>query len=391
MAPHILPRFARPAAAWLVLMLVASRAHAQEILLLDPSARAGGMGGASVAVGWGGTPNLWANPALVNASRGFGVQVTTQQLVPGLDGGDLPFATTRLTASIAGLGFSSTGRPLGGDELDFGPPFVALERVRADGFGLSAAGLVDAWFGARGRNLRLSDYADVAWGRQWKRLEVENVLAAFAVGAHDEGWYVRATPIDTRRGVNAPMGGLRIDVAYGHAELDQGHPALSPGGLFGLVPLPVMRRDGAAIHLLWLGPVRTGQPGAAFTDAFRGGLSPVVNLTLAWDRERVERPGFSFSEGSAYDVNHYGLEATVLRLLAARFGYLDDASGLITKPTWGFGLHLPVSRTADVRYDFASWPQSYPRRVYRHEVALRLDPLARWMGGHDDEGEGGTP
>jgi hypothetical protein len=41
-----------------------------------------------------------------------------------------------------------------------------------------------------------------------------------------------------------------------------------------------------------------------------------------------------------------------------------------------------------VRYDFASWPQAYPRRVFRHQVALRVDPLSRWFG---MRGEPGAP
>ena len=153
MAPHILPRLARPAAAWLVLMLVASRASAQATLLLDPSARAGGMGGASAAVAWGGTPNLWSNPALVNAAPGFGVRVTTEQLVPGL--GDVPYRTALLTACFAGIGVSSEGRPLGNADLGGIPAFGYTERLRADGLGVSLAGLADALRGVRGRGVRL--------------------------------------------------------------------------------------------------------------------------------------------------------------------------------------------------------------------------------------------
>ena len=39
-----------------------------------------------------------------------------------------------------------------------------------------------------------------------------------------------------------------------------------------------------------------------------------------------------------------------------------------------------------MRYDFASYPQSYPRRVYRHQVAVRVDPLTRWFGSRGDGG-----
>jgi hypothetical protein len=47
----------------------------------------------------------------------------------------------------------------------------------------------------------------------------------------------------------------------------------------------------------------------------------------------------------------------------------------------------PAGRHGEVRYDFASWPQSYPRRVFRHQVALRIDPLSRWFGLGGEAGE----
>ena len=369
-------------AALLAGALLASRAAAQALPLLDPGARSGGMGGAAVAMGWGGTSDLWLNPAFVSVTPGFGAQVTTQQLVPGL--ADVRFATTTLTAALAGIGVSTTGRPLGGASIHE-EILGELESLRADGFGLSLAGLLDAAGRLSGNPAHVADSADLAWGRQWKRIE-SGGFPSLESATRDEGWFARWTPVDSRRGRTGSGGGMRLDLAYGHSQLDRSQDEMS-SSFFSFEPaarLPVVQRDGGALRLLWFGADTPGEPGAAFTDAFRGGLSPLLNLSLAWDHESVSQSASGAFPAYHDDVDHYGLEATLVRLLVARFGYVDDRNGGITKPTWGAGLRLPLERGSDVRYDFASWPQSYPRRVYRHEVALRIDPLVRWMGGDDD-------
>jgi hypothetical protein len=382
------------AAATILLVCARGGARAQSSVLLDPSARAGGMGGASVAVPWGGTPNLWANPALVGAVPGFSLQATTEQLVPGLDD-DVRFSTTRFVASIAGLGFSSAGRPLGSIDLDYGVShayggpavdvFGGAERIWADGFGVSAASLADAVAAAMGRRARFADWGDVAWGRQWKRIRLDGYLGTPQTSTCDDGWLVRLSPVDSRRGAAPPEGGMRLEFAYGHAVLDADDALLEWSGVPVLTQAPVWRleRDGGAVHLAWYGPARGGEPGASFADAFRGGLGPLLDVTLAADREHVLRPGDT-NPGADFVVRHYGIEATLMRVLTGRFGYVDDRTGGIAKPAWGLGACVPLSRNGEVRYDFASVPQAYPRRVYRHQVAVRVDPLTRWFGSRSE-------
>ncbi len=383
---HRRPTWGRAALAALVMLACAAgRAAAENIEMLDPSARAGGMGGASTALSWGGTPNLWANPALATAQTGFGLQATAEDLLPGV-APDLRFHTARFTASFAGLAYTSSGRPFGAVDLDYGtypgtlvPGFSGDERMWADGFGVSAAGFADLLAAATGHRTRLSDWGDVAWGRQWKRMRMDLAGQAPHASSWDEGWLVRVAPYDSRRASEPPAGGLRAELAYGHAVLDADPAALMFIGFLGpsSAPLWRMRRDGGALRLAWYGPERGAEPGAALTEGFRGGLGPLVEVSLAYDRETTERPGV---DGTRYRVSHYGLEATWLRVLTTRFGYVDDPDGYITKPTWGLGAYLPLSRNGEVRYDFASVPQSYPRRVYRHQVAVRVDPLTRWFG-----------
>ena len=48
--------------AALMVCATAASVRAQVIAMLDPSARSGGMGGASVAVGWSGAGDGWLNP-----------------------------------------------------------------------------------------------------------------------------------------------------------------------------------------------------------------------------------------------------------------------------------------------------------------------------------------
>jgi hypothetical protein len=396
-------RFAAPAlaiaAAALALASACGGARAQTSVLLDPSARSGGMGGASTAVPWSGTPNLWANPALVTAVPGFSAEVTTEQLVPGF-AADVRFGTTRFVASFAGLGYSSSGRPLGAIDLDpgvFNPrgvpwtaSYAGAERVWADGFGVSATSLADAIAAATGHRARFADWGDLAWGRQWKRIRLDGYLGVPRASTYDEGWLARLSPLDSRRGAAPPVGGVRAEIAWGHAVLDASDARLEWSGFPGLVQSPVwrVRRDGGAVRLAWYGPARGGAPGASFADAFRGGLGPLLDLTLAVDHEHVFLPGAGYS-GSDYRVRQYGAEATLVRVLTGRFGYVDDRTGGITKPAWGLGACLPLSRNGEVRYDFASMPQAYPRRVFRHQVAVRVDPLTRWFGARPEGGGAG--
>jgi hypothetical protein len=356
-------------------------ARAQIATLLDPSARAGGMGGASSAVAWSGPPNVWANPALVSAAPGFSAQVTSEQLVPGF-ANDVWFNTTRLTVAFAGLAYTNAGRPLGANDLDygafessFGVIPAGTERVWEHGFGVSAASLADALMALTGRPVRVSDWGDVAWGRQWKRDRTDIAVETGRGSARDEGWLVRFAPVDSRRGMSTPEGGARVELAYAHAVInDRQDPVYFP---LEDVSNDFARgqRDAGALRFAWYGPERDAEPGAALTDVFRGGLGPLVELTLAYDRERTLLRGFPSDKAS-----RYGLEATWLRVLTTRFGYVDDRDGGITKPSWGLGACLPVSRNSEVRYDFASAPQSAQHRVYRHEIAVRVDPLTRWFG-----------
>lgn len=367
----------------------AGAAGAETVSAIDPSARAGGMGGATTALGWGGTPDLWANPALAAVVPGVTVQASAQRLLPGL-ANDLRMRSTSVTFTIAGLSYSTSGRPFGETTLrelvpsfDGSPVVQWTEVLDSRGAAVSLASLADAIAALRGHHGAIGEWGDFAYGRRWKRSVPGGFFGAGSVSMRDEGWFARVVPLDPRRGADVPEGGLRLEFSLAHSVLDgEGTPGrpVSP-------PYALQHRDGAAAHVSWWGPSRGGAPGAAIADAFRGGgFGPPVDVTLAWERERAQRVAFrdvfgtEYPAGPGWTVNHYGLEATFFGLLTGRAGYIDDPSGEIRKPTYGFGACVPLGRGGEVRYDLGSVPQAYPKRVTRHEVAVRLDPVARWFG-----------
>jgi hypothetical protein len=379
-------------AAALVIALAggsAPEARAQFAQSIDPSARSGGMGGAAVAVDGGGTHDLWLNPALAATQPGVFVQSGTQQLVPGL-ALDLQHHATRIGASFAGLALTSSGRPFGGTTLV--QPYVVAqpdtvgnwnglgwdELVEARGAAISLAGVGDALWALAGRSgAPFSRRGDVAWGRQWKRVTSNAMFRQTSFSAHDEGWFVRAVALDTRHGAGAGDGGARVELSWGSSTQD-----LDPSPSWGIGNgVALVDRAGGAVRFTWWGPQRSGEPGGAWADVFRGGFSPLLDVVLAYDHQRTDPRIISRRPDpvlvGTWTVEHYGIEATFSRIATARFGYVDDPSGGITKPAWGLGACLPLRHAGEVRYDFASWPQAYDRRVYRHEVSLRLDPFAR--------------
>lgn len=197
---------------------------------------------------------------------------------------------------------------------------------------------------------------------------------------------MRAVPVDTRRGAGVANGGLRMQLSWGSST--QNVDPSPAAGLGGGVRLG--ERTGTAMRFTWWGPQRAGQPGNAWTDVFRGGFSPLLDVTLAYDHERTDpriAPGRPDPVSIApWKVEHYGCGATLSRVLTGRFGYIDDRDGEIRKPTWGAGVCLPLRHAGELRYDFASWPQAYDRRVSRHELSLRIDSMPR-RGAHRESSE----
>lgn len=349
---------------------------------IDPSARAGGMGGASAAVAWG-APNLWANPAFVAARSGVLVEVHEQRLVPGL-AEDVHHSTTRLAASALGLGISMTGRPLGGTLLDYGiveplwpsTPYVSTERMRGWGFGASAGAIADLVMEALGHRARPGRSADLSFGRQWKDVRVDfGGGVVDETSTFDQGWLARVAIVDNLR-EEAPEGARpwRIELAFGQSVLHGDDAKL----VFFSTPSPLsrLRREGIAARWV-VGPGRAPDlERSRLRRWLRADSEPTWEVTLAFDNELVTAGDDDSSENS-FEAKHMGAEAVGLGVLAARLGRMSDPDGEIEAMTWGLGLRLPVGRHADVRYDWASWPQArgIDERVNRHSVVVHVDPL----------------
>ena len=87
-------------------------------------------------------------------------------------------------------------------------------------------------------------------------------------------------------------------------------------------------------------------------------------MGLAYDHERQPEAAFA--------VDHYGLEANVLRLLSLRVGYISYRKSGIEGLTYGGGLSLPIGPWGSVGYQLASVPLS--GRQFRQGWSVWLEP-----------------
>ncbi len=373
----------------LLVALAVPRAGAQVLPGAETSARAGGMADAGAAVGWGGRLDLRANPALVALAPGITVTTEASDRLPGT-GFDARLRETGFALSAFGVGLASAGRPWGGTDLAIsstvqlagGPePIGWSERLEAKSAAISAAGLADglgALLGLDGPHV--GDWGDIAWGRTWKRATTDAPFLFWEQAVfRDEGWIARVVPIDTRRGSDVPGGGLRVEASFARTSLNG-----ITGGSTALASLTdEEQRTGAGLHLTWWGPSRESAPGAGWIEPFRGAASPPVDVTLAWDRvTSTSRPSAFLLIPSAVTsrvVHDLGAEVALFGLVSGRLGAVSDGPGGIQHPAWGWGARLPFGAYGELRYDFASLPSTFVKRPHRHELALRVDPLARWL------------
>jgi len=364
--------------AALVLAAVAqtSAAYAQgtaRSMDIDASVRSSGMGGASDAVFWGGDPNFWANPALLGYHEGLRYLWSRTKLVPGL-ADDVIFTTHRGTAGWGGIGLAAGVIRLNyGQSVAVDPSgnptgtFESHETIAVQALGVSASRLVTAVAGVRGAP-RVLDYADVAVG--WARKDVDVVLAPIDGGAsgvtHDWGMLVRISPMP--QGLASQTAGVFLDLAYAHAVLNYDDTRF----LFAnSAPAPATRshRNGFAARSGFL-RVPGQEPGSWVARGFE----PLAVVGFALDQEH--NAGGDLDPG--YDVERWGVEATLFNVTTLRIGHVTDRSGDIDGGTFGFGFGLPFGDFAGVRYDYATIPQATSSDlpdVRRHAVTAWIDPI----------------
>ncbi len=383
------------------------------ILQFDPSARAGGMGGAGSAVWWGQAPDHWANPALLGYHRGLRYEFARHPLAQGI-APDIHFEAQRLTFGIAGIGLLATGPReylldmgwlQGTDEL--GQPTESYHSymvARTWGVGISLAGLVDAVrLDPEGDGDGLSRHLDVAVGIVEK--EFADFLApewlvpggsSGTIADRDLGLLVRVTPLNTvgreeaaagpLGPIQALSGGLRLDLGYARSVQNSRerwiiHTDASQGD-----PMPKMHRRGVAVHLA------TGLP-----DRWRDGLTgrrlgwvaesltPLLSWGYAWDEvtagirwiEAEQR--FEFARDESDQEHSRGWELSLANIYHIRRGRLRYSIGQVEGPTEGWGLSLPLGRFAGWRYDEARVPQAEGLpRSWRRSWTVFFDGFELW-------------
>jgi hypothetical protein len=360
------------------------------IQTLDPSIRASGMGGASAAVFWGGDPNDWANPGLLGYHRGVSLTHGRTQLVPDL-ADDVFLKTDRITLGLWGVGVSLVGRPfkgLGRARLDLGESMAtdgggfetgmlrSYEDLYSFGLGVN---LIESTENAIARRLHsphpISRYGDISLGYAMKKVDVQHSPqwagsnGGFRTGSvkiQDAGLVVRLTPINTiddsgfpfigeaLTKATKPLGGLRLDVAYGRSKQNVGRRHIAY--VEQEQPDPIVRtgNHGWAVRgALGLPPFAQEPLKEAGLGFLAEGLTPLIQIGVAWDRSHVEWPDWNEP-----DVRNRGWEITIANVYTLRRGHIEDKSGPIIDDTSGWGLGFQVGRFGGFRYDRAVVPQA---------------------------------
>ena len=382
----------RPWLVWLLLLAggpAGRPAHAQgmgAVQDLDTSIRAAGMGGATTAVTWG-EPGTWGNPAALARTRGIAWLEGDTRLAPQLPG-DSRFVSRRFLVGGAGIGALLMGEPvddLGRARIDHGTQegtdpvgnptgtWEIGERIEAWGVGASPLRLVNALRAALAPGCApFVPRLDLAFGYQRKRTRV--VLSPGVVAEaenHDWGATGRyaVLPGDAEGRL------ARCEVSAGFAELnaDEGSGFdFGPSGTAG--PSTRLRRLGVAARAVLPFGARVTPAGAPWS-WWPVGVPSAIVLGLAYDRD-VRTAGGS---GPRHELDHWGLEATFMDILAGRIGYVNDPDADVTDFTFGLGLRAPIGQWASLGYDWARVPQaSGLDRLDRHGWSAWLHPGAIW-------------
>jgi hypothetical protein len=346
--------------------------------LFDTSIRSAAMGGASAAVTWG-EPGVWANPATLAGVNGIGWVAGHTKIATLLEGDNI-FASQRLILGGGGIGVSLMGKPISGlgkarvDLPGFASlPFVTPEEPfdQTEGFavGGSPLKLIESVLKLSKMSPRaLTSFGDVAVGYQGKTSTASN--GSFTFGLADTyDWGVTGRLVVSRWwGPDAPF---RVNLSGAYSQINMltseskqlGETATQfdrTAVALRVSPAPPSERSSTPPSLPW----------------WRPGDVPELTMGLAYDHERrhFEPFGLGFSK-----IDHYGLEATVFRLLALRLGYLSDHDDDINGMTYGGGITLPIGPWGSVGYELASVPFGVDvEREFRQGWSVWLDPTRLW-------------
>lgn len=388
-------RFGLELAASILATLALSFATARAQVIFEPapppitldietSIRSAAMAGAGAAVFWG-EPDVWANPATLAGLRGVSWVQGHTNLSPSFSN-DIVFDSQQLLIGGAGVGASLMGQPftgLGKARFDSGPitlggtpvdpqTFSLFEETQSFGLAISPLRLLDALRADRDPDhARLTDVGELAFGYQTERTHAgfEPSLSGgtFGEGESDD-WGVSGRLALGR--LWWPAAPLRLDLAAAYSDLNQ---VKESGGSFAGPPTR-FRRGAVALHAAERPPAERASPPASSPWWWPAGV-PRFTATLAYDHDL--RTELAFDRES--EVDHVGLEAELLQLLALRVGYLSDPERNIRAVAYGGGVTLPVGPWGRAGYQYASEPLAEglkPR--FRQGFFVWVDPARIW-------------
>jgi hypothetical protein len=350
-------------------------------LQFNTSVRAEGMGGAGIAVPWGGDVNNWANPALLAFRPGVRYDRMESQLVPDL-ADEIFIHSNQVTVGAYGVGLLFAQGPMDGVFLDMGnqistnddgtqgPTFDSWMKAQYHGIGVNLTHVIAAL-----NNEQIPDILqrlDVSGGIVWK--EFEDMLApdyvlqdaqggSSTARCHDLGLLASYRFIDSRGhgdGALSFLGGLMLAASAGISTLNTGGDFIVHVDADQADPLPKMHVKGWAVH------AETGFPAkweSRDHSWLAEALTPLFSVT--YSRQRIQ-PGITWVEADhdyVYGLDDdevetgWGYEIGIANVLHVRRGHLHG-TGQIDGKTRGWGLHIPFGRYGGLRYDKATVPQA---------------------------------
>ncbi len=356
------------------------------LLEFNTSVRSEGMGGAGVASHWGGDPDIWANPANIAYQQGLRYSEMESQLFPDL-ADDIWLRDQWVVLGGNGFGLYFARGPIEGAFLDMGTqfatddsgdvigefnPWASAERA---GAGISLFRMLEAWSGRDEPGFsKIFDvsagYVHTEYEDQWAPDEyTQDQLGGGASGtARSYGAMARLTPLNTLGETYAagPLGGVRLDVAYGMSVLNQSDEMLTSDNAFQSDPFPTAHVKGWSVH------AQTGFPPGlrkAFQSVHMGwltdSLTPLVSFGYA---EQIIEPGimwnndiddyeYAHDTSGLYDEESWGWELSVANIWHLRKGH-RKTSGYIDGDTEGHGIGFQLGSLGGARWDKATVPQA---------------------------------
>ena len=171
--------------------------------------------------------------------------------------------------------------------------------------------------------------------------------------------------------VMEPLGGVRLDFAYGRSWLNRGRHYIVYVDQDQSDPIARVGKHGWSVRgALGLPPAARKTLDGAGLGFLAEGLAPLIQFGVARDRNHVEWPNWNGRDRSQRDIRDKGWELTVANVFTLRRGHIEDRDGDIIDDTSGWGLGLQVGRFGGFRYDHAVVPHGpgagpgETRRVY---------------------------